>query len=117
MLSTCCLSLRSFPGKLKTHFVRPFRVKKAVRNNAVELKLLTTMRVHPVFNVSLLHKFQGKSKPPGPIIVDGEAEYKVKKIVRHRGNSKHHLVIWLGYDESKDFKMKADELMNAPLVL
>ena len=47
------------------------------------------MKIYPIFNVSLLHKLQGKYKLPGPIIVDGEAEYKVEKIVRHRGNGKY----------------------------
>ena len=54
-----------------------------------ELELPTTMKVHPVFRVSLLNKFQGEYKLPGPIIIDGEAEYKVEKIVRHRGNGKY----------------------------
>ena len=104
---------------MKLRFVGPFRVTKAVGANAFELELPATMKVHPVFNVSLLYKFQGKYKPPGPIIVDGEAEYEVEKILRHRGNGKHrqYLVRWLGYDESKDCWMKADELTNAPLVL
>ena len=104
LLSTCYLSLRSFSGKLKPRFVRSFRVTKAVRANAFELELPTTMKVHPVFNVSLLHKFQGDYRPPRPIIIDVEAQYEVKKIVRHRGNGKQrqYLVRWLGYHESKD---------------
>ena len=42
------------------------------------------MRVHPVFNVSLLHKYQGTNKLLDPIIVDGEAEYEVERIVIQR---------------------------------
>ena len=50
---------------------------QAVVANAFELELPTIIKVHPLFNVSLLHKFPGKYKPPEPIIVNGEAEYKV----------------------------------------
>ena len=39
------------------------------------------MQVHPVLNVSLLQPYQGEYKPPGTIEVEGEAEYKVKKIL------------------------------------
>ena len=62
------------------------------------------MKIHPIFNVFLLHKHQGKYKQARPIIVDVEAEYEVEKIVRYRGNNKCHqyLVRWLGYDESED---------------
>ena len=74
------------------------------------------MKVHPVFNVSLLCKLQYEHSLPGPIIVDGEAEYEVEKIVRHRGNGKRgqYLVRWLGYDESEYCCIKADELTNVP---
>ena len=57
LLSTFYLSLRSSPGKLKPSFIGPFQVTKAVGANAFELELPATMKVHPVFNVSLLHKF------------------------------------------------------------
>ena len=119
MLRIFYLSLRSFPRKLKPYFVGTFQVTKAVGANAYELELPTTMKVHPVFNFSFLHKFQGEYKPPGPIIVDGEAEYKVDKTVRHRGNGKccQYLVQWLGYDNSEDYWVNADKFTNATLVL
>ena len=77
------------------------------------------MKVHTVFNVSLLCKFQGKYKVPGPNIIDREAKYEVEKIFKHRGYGKYrqYLVQWLVYDESEDFWMKAYELTNGPLVL
>ena len=53
------------------------------------MELPSIMKVHPVFNVSLLNKYKGEYKPPGPIIVDGEAEYKVERIFRYDRNSKH----------------------------
>ena len=77
------------------------------------------MKVYPIFNLALLCKYEGKYRPPGPIIIDKKAEYEVEKIFRHRENSKRHqyLVRWLGYNESEDYWMKAEELTNLPLVL
>jgi hypothetical protein len=43
------------------------------------------MKVHPVFHISLLKVYNGTPlPPPSPIIVDGEEEYQVDKIVNHR---------------------------------
>ena len=72
LLSTHYLSLRSSLGKLKLHFIRPFGVTKAVRANTFELELPTIMKVYPLFNITLLHKFQDEYKLPGPINVYGE---------------------------------------------
>ena len=78
-----------------------------------------TMKVHPVFNVSLLRMYHGVYSPPGPILVEGEAEYEVDCIIRHRGKGKRHqyLVWWKGYDASKDCWLCTDEFTNALDVL
>ena len=73
---------------MKPRFVGPFRVLCTVGANAFELDLPMTMKVHPVFNISLLRLYYGVYSPPGPIIIEGEAEYEVERIVRHRGKGK-----------------------------
>ena len=70
---------------MKPRFVGPFRVLHAVGANAFELELPMTMKVHPVFNVSLLRRYHGVYSPPGPIIVEGKLEYEVERIIRHQG--------------------------------
>ena len=62
-----------------------FHVLRTVGANAFELELPMTMKVHPVFNVSLLRLYHGVYSPPGPIITEGEVEYEVERIIRHRG--------------------------------
>ena len=88
LLSTRYLQLKAISGKMKPRFVGPFCVLCAVDANAFELDLPATMRVHPVFNVSLLRLYHGVYSPPGPIIVEGEVEYEVDRIIRHRGKGK-----------------------------
>lgn len=88
LLSTRHLQLKSAPGKMKPRFIGPFRVIRLIGANAFELALPESMKVHPVFNVSLLRKYYGEYSPPGPIIVEGEVEYEVDRIIRHRGNGK-----------------------------
>ena len=84
-LSTRYLQLKAISGKMKPRFVGAFRVLRAIGANAFELELPMTMKVHPVFNVSLLRLYHGVYSPPGPIIVEGKVEYEVERIIRHRG--------------------------------
>ena len=81
MLSSCHLVLKAVTRKLKPRFIGPFRVEAQVQANTFKLTQPATMRVHPVFNIALLQPYQGEYKPSGPIEVEGEVEYKVKKIM------------------------------------
>jgi len=38
--------------KLMEHFVEPYRIKGIISSNAVELELSSSIRIHPVVNVS-----------------------------------------------------------------
>ena len=42
--------------KLTERFVGPYRVKAIISSNAVELELSTTVKIHPVVNVSRIRK-------------------------------------------------------------
>ena len=42
------------------------------------------MKVHPVFNIELLRQYKGSLSRPSPVEIDGELEYEVEKIVKHR---------------------------------
>ena len=55
MLSTKDLKyqmVRRRTEKLMERFVGPYKIKKIVSSNAVELELLSTIKIHSVINVS-----------------------------------------------------------------
>jgi len=75
--------------KLTERFVGPYKIKGIVSSNAVELELPKSIKIHPIVNVSRiqLYKLQveGQKKiPPKPVIIEGEEEFEVEKIVNKR---------------------------------
>jgi len=65
--------------KLTERFVGPYKVKKIISSNAVELELPNTIKIYLVVNVSRIHRYVGqverqKREQPAPVIIDGEEE-------------------------------------------
>jgi len=51
--------------------------------------LPTTVKIHPVVNVSRIHKYTSqvkgqKMEMPQPVVIEGEEEWKVEKILNKR---------------------------------
>jgi len=65
--------------------------------NAIELNLPSTVKIHSVVNVSRVQRYKNqvegqKKEWPAPIIIEGEEEYKVEKILnkkRFRGKDQY----------------------------
>jgi len=65
--------------KLMERFVSPYKIKKIVSSNAVELELSSTVKIHLVVNISRIHRYveqvEGqKREQPAPVIIEGEEE-------------------------------------------
>ena len=65
--------------KLTERFIGPYKVKKIISANAVELELPSTIRIHPVVNVSRICRYIGqvkgqKKEQLAPVIIEGEEE-------------------------------------------
>jgi len=83
--------------KLTERFVGPYKVKKIILSNAVELELPNTIKIHPVVNVSRIYRYVGqveeqKREQPAPVIIDGEEEWEVERILNKqqiRGKDKY----------------------------
>ena len=72
--------------KLTERFVGPYKVKRIVSTNAVELKLPSTIKIHPVVNVSRICRYVGqvkgqKKEKLAPVIIKGEEEWEVERIL------------------------------------
>ena len=75
--------------KLTERFVGPYRVKGIVSSNAIELDLLSSVRIHPIVNVSRICRYRDqvrgqKVMPPLPVEIQGEMEYEVERILSKR---------------------------------
>lgn len=97
--------------KLDWKYLGPFHIKKVVSPHAYELELPASIRIHPVFNVSLLRPvaedmIPGQRQPePPPVEVEGLEEWIVEDILdsrwecRGRGGPRlKYTVKWIGYD-------------------
>ena len=72
--------------KLTEKFIKPYVVRKIVSENAVELELLASLRIHLVVNVKKIVKYKeqvkGQKKIPLPSVkIAGEKEYEVEEIL------------------------------------
>jgi hypothetical protein len=63
---------------------------KQINTVAFQFKLLDSMKIHPVFHVSLLEPYHVSTiprkthKPTPLIVVNGEKKYKVEEILNSR---------------------------------
>jgi len=75
--------------KLTERFVGPYKIKGIISSNAVELELPKSIKIHPVVNVSRVRLYkpqvEGQKKIPlKPVIIEGEEEFEVEKILNKR---------------------------------
>ena len=106
--------------KLTEKFIGPYVVRKIVSENAVELELPVSLRVHSVVNVRRLVKYQeqveGQKKiPPPSVEVEGEKEYEVEEILdrQERRGKTRYLVKWKGYTVEENTWEELENLKNA----
>ena len=83
--------------KLMERFVGPYKIKKIILSNTVELELPSTVKIHPVVNVSRIQRYVGqvegqRKKQPAPVVIEGEEEWEVERILNKqqiRGKDKY----------------------------
>ena len=75
--------------KLTERFVGPYKIKGIISSNTVELELPKSIRIYLVVNVSKVQLYkpqvEGQKKTlPKPVIIEGEEEFEVEKILNKR---------------------------------
>jgi len=126
-LDTRNLTLKTTgPNKLMPKYVGPFKVLKRIGQVAYKLELPTTMKCHPVFHVSLLHKWHkdGRQQPhPPPLHVSDEdgtwcqidAILDHKKVKRGRKQVDRYLVKWTGFGPEHNEWRDASEVTEVAI--
>ncbi len=92
--------------KLLPKWIGPFPVVERINEVAYRLQLPPNLKWHGVFHVSLLKPYRAGGTvqpPPFPEVIEGEVEYVVEGILKHRvvgqgkQANKQYLVKWEGY--------------------
>ena len=121
-LSTMNLCLTHASKKLSERWVGPYVITKLVSNNAVELKLPQSMKIHPVVNISQVKPYNERLpgqplQKPGPVTVteDRDVEYEVDYIVdsHWKGKRLEYLVCWSRFNEEDRTWEPEGQLDNA----
>jgi len=90
LLSTKDLVFKERPTKkLMERYVGPYTIEEVVSSNAVKLRLLSSMRIHLVVNISQIVRYKKqvkrqKKKEGKPIEVEGVKEWEVEKILNKK---------------------------------
>jgi len=105
--------------KLMERFVGPYQVKRIILTNTIELDLPSTVKIHPVVNISRVCRYKDQVKGQKKerlalIIIEEKEEYEVEKILNKkklRGKDQY-LVQWKGYMAEEDTWEPRENLGN-----
>ena len=66
-----------------------YKVKKIISTNAIELELPSTIKIHPIVNVSRVYMYRDqvegqRKEQPLPVVIKEEEEYEVEKILNKK---------------------------------
>ena len=119
------LNLPYLTKKIAPKRLGPFEITEEVGTRSYRLKLPDQWTIHDVFHVSLLTPFKETDvhgpafiNPP-PNEIEGEEEYEIEKILKHRkrGKGYHYLVHFKGYAHSEDMYLPEKNLRHASELL
>ena len=79
-------------------------------NAAYKLHIPPSMKIHPVFHISLLKKYLGAVTEPDTVEIEEVKEFEIDKIVGHtvKHGQMYYLVTWMGYNASHNQYLPED---------
>ncbi|CAJ0952838.1 unnamed protein product [Ranitomeya imitator] len=116
------VSMKISSPKFKPRFIGPYRISEIINPVSFRLVLPASFAIHNVFHRSLLRKYVEpvvpSVDPPAPVLVDGELEYVVEKILDShfsRRKLQYH-VKWKGYGQEDNSWVSASDVHAVDLV-
>jgi hypothetical protein len=109
-------------AKLDYRRLGPYKIIAQVGDRAFRLELPPSVRIHPVFHVSVLepytaNPFPDRVPPPPPTVeIDDHEEFEVREILDSKFLRRrlYYLVDWAGYSPSDRTWEPAENVANAP---
>ena len=111
--------------KLMPRFLGPFAVERRIGDLAYQLAIPPSLgKVHPVFHVSLLRLYTASPDqplPPMPVLLDGEVEFEIERVLDHRDikvsqlskrKTREFLVKWANYVHESNSWVPAADAQN-----
>jgi len=94
--------------KLQHQFIGPYHIIQKVSPVAYKLELPDTLKIHPIFHVSILCPYKSPESikhrpsptpPPDPVSINDADKFEVDRILNHHKchNHQEYLVKWVGY--------------------
>ncbi|CAJ0953556.1 unnamed protein product [Ranitomeya imitator] len=121
-LSSRFVPMKVSSPKFKPRFIGPYRILEILNPVSFRLDLPASFAIHNVFHRSLLRKYEvpvvPSLEPPAPVLVEGELEYVVEKILDSRVSRRklQYLVKWKGYGQEDNSWVVASDVHAADLV-
>ena len=120
LLSTKDLVFKERPSKkLMEQYVGLYAIEKVISSNAVKLQLSSSIRIHPVVNVSQVVHYKEqvkgqKKKERKPVEIEGVEEWEVEKILNKKKirGVQTYLIWWKGFTVKGDTWKRRENLKN-----
>ena len=105
-------------AKLQPAFTGPYKITKVINENAYELDLPSTIRCHPVINISFLKRFVPSDLPSetsATPTVEANGEQELDRILttRYYRRKRQFLVRWKNDPEGEEQWKNEESLPNA----
>ncbi|CAJ0931337.1 unnamed protein product [Ranitomeya imitator] len=121
-LSSRHIPMKVSSPKFKPRFIGLYRISEVLNPVSFRLTLPDSFSIHNVFHRSLLRRYVAPMvpsvDPPAPVLVEGELEYIVEKILDSRVSRRklQYLVKWKGYAQEDNSWVFASDVHAPDLV-
>ncbi|CAJ0952688.1 unnamed protein product [Ranitomeya imitator] len=97
-LSSRYVPMKVSSPKFKPRFIGPYKISEVINPVSFRLALPASFAIHNVFHRSLLRRYVApvvpSVDPPAPLLVEGELEYVVEKILDSRVSRRKNSSTW-----------------------